>query len=484
VSAPRPSLALRALRVCAYALALAAIVHFGWGRRALWRTQLVDLGIGGDGLQYWSMAIHLEREHRVSLDGVTPTWVRLPGYPALLRLTTRPAASDTGATDPHAIQTRVDAWLRRAVRVNLVVDLGCGLAAFLLALALGAGPLSLLAPLSWAIQPWSTVVAVHPLSDPLATLLTTLCLAALAQAVRARSTALLALGGLAAGLCQYVRPDAILLAPALVAAGLLVHRGRPRALWGLVVWALVFAPWPLRNMVLFHAPHPLGAAGLDARGQQIDRSAAFAWMRTWCVGGETETVNVAWKLPGTALRFEDLPASAYDSAEEIAYLRRFFTDYAARGSHLDSDLSRRLQGLAASRRARHPLAYWVRLPLLRIALRLSAPREGYGLGTLPTLKRWPSQWIRFDRAVVAVGLEVLALLLVGRASRPVAAVLALWLACRCVLIGWLPAPEPRYFLEALPLLAALATGLLPAAAAALAAARAARRRLSPARPLG
>src|SRR5262249_29867172 len=83
----------RAIVAVLYVLALYAIVQAGWQRRALWRGQLVDKGIGGDGIQYWEMAVHLEREHMASLDGKKPTWLRLPGYPMLLRLTTHPAAS-------------------------------------------------------------------------------------------------------------------------------------------------------------------------------------------------------------------------------------------------------------------------------------------------------------------------------------------------------------------------------------------------------
>lgn len=466
---PRPP-ALRRLAtvllVLAQLIAGAAIVDRGWQRRVSWSSQLVDKGIGGDGIQYWAMAVHLEREHMVSLDGKEPTWLRLPGYPLLLRYTTRPAESDTGATDPKSIQRRVDAWMQRARRVDRVVDLGCGLAAWLLALALGGGPLSLLAAAAWAYQPWSAVVSLHTLSDPLATLLGTLCLAALAHGVRRRIPGWLLVAGLLAGLCQYVRADAILLVPVLLVGGLAIAGPRrpALALSGVLVWALVFAPWPARNYLRFRAFHPLGAPGVDDKGKPVDRAAAFAWMRTWCVGRETETVEVAWRLPGKTIQFDHLPHQAYDNADELLAARDFLRDYNARGGRLDRELTRRLSAMAQKRRLRNPWAHWVTLPLERLRLRLLPPRDGYGLGTLPTLQQDRARWLRRDQAMVGLSLLGLWLLVLRRSTRGAAVAVLAALAGRAALLGWyIPAPEPRYFLQVLPLLIACAA-TLPASA--------------------
>lgn len=467
---------LRALTVLMYAAALYAVLERGHERRAIWRTQLVDKGIGGDGIQYWQMAVHLEREGIISFDGKEPTWLRLPGYPLLLRYTTRPAESDEGPTGPKDIQLRIDAWLQRAVRVNLAVDLATGAAAAFVGLALGGGPAALLAAGVWAWQPWSSVVAIHTLSDPLATLLTTLCLAAAVMAARAgprRSrgpAAWLVVAGALAGMAQYVRADSILLVPAVALAGFFSTRPGPgerlssslprrfgRALLPVLVWAAVFAPWPLRNRCLFGEAHLFGSAGLDAKGKPIDRSAAFEWMRTWCVGREMETVNVAWRLPSQSVRMSDIPHVAYDNADELSDLKYFLLEYNMAAWKLDEKLDGRLREMARRRRERDPGAFYVTLPLERMKLRLFPPRDGYGLGTLPMIVEQRERLEELDRQAVWAGLAGLALLLLRPSRRRLGLVAATWLLLRLALIGWIPAPEPRYLLEALPLIAAAAT---------------------------
>lgn len=479
---------MRALTVLVYAVVLYAVLSRGWDQRAVWRTQLVDKGIGGDGIQYWQMAVHLEREGMVSLDGIEPTWLRLPGYPLLLRYTTRPAESDEGPKGPKDIQLRIDSWLVRAVRVNLAVDLACGAAAALLGLALGGGPAALLAAGVWAWQPSTSVVAIHTLSDPLATLLTTLCLCALVMAVRKGpsrrdgSTAWLVAGGVLAGLAQYVRADSILLLPALALAGWLALTRRPaerllpslwrrlrRALLATLVWAAVFAPWPLRNQRLFGEMHPLGSAGLDAKGKPIDRSAAYEWMRTWCVGRELETVNVAWRLPSQSVRLLDIPHVAYANADELSDLKYFLLEYNMTGYKIDLKLDGKLREMAQRRRERDPWSFYVELPLERMRLRLLPPRDGYGMGTLPIIADQRERIEELDARAVRVGLLGLLLLLLRPSRRALGLVVALWLLLRLLLIGWIPAPEPRYLLEALPLLAAAATTHLDHLIAALAA---------------
>ena len=466
---------VRALVALGYVAALWWILNKGWDRRAVWRTELVDKGIGGDGIQYWQMAVGMERDHMISIDGKSPTWMRLPGYPALLRYTTRPAESDEGSKEPDAIKRRIDAWLKRAVRVNLVVDLGSGVAAALLAFALGGGPLALVAAAVWAWQPWSSVVAIHTLSDPLAALLTTLCLAALVMAARSgprSSLAWLVLGALLAAAAQYVRPDSIVALPALAIAGWLSARGGWRAhllrvFIALGVWAAAFAWWPCRNLGLFGELHPLGSSGVDGKGRLVDRGASNEWMRTWATGQENETLHVAWKLPSQGVRWVDVPHTAYANSEELNTMRHFLLDYERAGARLDDELMRRLRAMAAVRRARDPWSFYVRLPLERIKLRLLPPRDGYGLGSLPFIREDRERLERLDTRMVIGGLVGLALLCLRPSRRAAATVAGLYLLARLVLIGWIPAPEPRYMLEALPLLLAAAVTLPDSLTAAL-----------------
>ena len=105
-------------------LAMFALLNVGAKRRAAWREEYWEKGFGGDGVNYYQLAIHLQREHKVSLDGKQLEWTRLPGYPLLLALTTDPASSDVGSKHPDAIRDRVQAWMKRMKRVNTLCDLG------------------------------------------------------------------------------------------------------------------------------------------------------------------------------------------------------------------------------------------------------------------------------------------------------------------------------------------------------------------------
>lgn len=458
--AARPGNRLRRAAPIYMVLAILACLVAGGLLRADWQRRLFYPGIAGDGLHYWHLAVHIDRDHTISQDGKTPSWTRLPGYPIFLALTTQPGISDTGPQTPIAIRDRVYAWLARLKRVNLAVDLLGGLLAMALALALGAGRFSLLALAWWAVQPWTSVVAVYPLSDSFATTLTAATLAVLARAMGTRRARDFILAGVLGGLGQWVRSDAMLLLPAIGGGALLVGatlRDRLRlAAVALAAYALVFVPWPARNLALFGRPYLLGGnIGIDKDGRPLDRTSAFTWMRSWCSGREEESVRVAWRFPSQPVSIDDVPPQAYDSPAERAELASILAGYNRKGAVLDAELSARLDALSAARRAAHPFRHWVRLPVERIVRRLFPPRDGFGLGALPAAPWMRPVWVGADSIVVLAGLAGLVLLARRRSWRPFAIVLGGWLALRAVAVTVvMPAPEPRYFLEILPLLGA------------------------------
>ncbi len=440
---------------------LGGILYWGAARRAEWRGQLVEKATTGDGGQYYAIALHLEREHMISYDGRQPEWTRLPGYPVFLWMV---ASADDTQKNGVFDGPKTWAWLAKVARANQWLDLLTAVAALLLALALGARFAALGAALWWALQPGAAVVAAHPLSDVLATLVTTLCLAAAARASdeevtgRARA-AWFAAAGLLAAIALYLRQDSLLLAPTVAAAALLVRapwreRLRLAAVAG-GVFAAAFAPWPARNLARFGRPHALGGMGVDDAGREYDRSPLFAWMRS-IPPSERASIEIGWKFPGRPVNIERLPTDAWDSPEERIALTRLFDDYKRKKYQLDGDLRARLTALAEARKRRHPFDWWIGWPARR-ALQMAAPRGGFGLGTLPTLREHADAWRRAGLAVAGAGLLGLAGLLARRRRRRAVAALAAWLALRTVIMaGWLPQGEPRYLLEELPLLAAAA----------------------------
>jgi hypothetical protein len=453
---------LRPARIAAFVALLAAALAVGWRARQRWSKEVFDGGIGGDALAYYAISLSLERHHTVSIDGQTPVWTRLPGYPLFLALTLHDAGRPH---DPNPARAMAD-YIAELRDWNFALDLACGAAAALIALALGARRWALLAALVFALQPWTALVAMHPLADPLAALFSSLAFAALVYYVQTRALRWLALAAAGAACAQWVKLDSLALLPPLALAPLLVESGwrrrAGRAALALALWAALFSPWPIRNQVRFGEFH-VWNSGIDNQGRPHDRSAEHRWMRTFDLD-EKSLRELAWAIPGQRVSLANLPPSATDSPEERAELGAIFARYNGNGFQLDEGLRARLGDLAHRRERRHPFDCWVRLPLLRLGRLLFGPHDGFSMGTVKLLDEESLLFRLLGYAIVGCALATL-LLLARRRRRALAATLALALASRLGMLLTLPCPEPRYLLPIWPLLMALAAAL-PAAATA------------------
>ena len=196
---------------------------------------------------------------------------------------------------------------------------------------------------------------------------------------------------------------------------------------------------------------------LDAAGKPIDRTSAFAWMRTWCEGREEETIRVAWPFPGQGVWTAMVPPHAWDSEDERVRVSSLLVEYNRNGNKLTPELTAKLDAITAERLKAHRFKVWVRLPVRRVLNRLFAPRDGFGMGTLPPLGLGPERerWIRADTVITLAGLLALLLVALDRNRRGIGLALFGWILLRAFVVTWLnPAPEPRYFLEFLPVFAA------------------------------
>jgi hypothetical protein len=387
----------------------------------------------------------------------------VPGYPLFLRAFT------------HVIETRgkgpsekalVDGWLDRAKAANLLLDGSCALLIALIALRLSGRRGAIVGAAAWALQPWTSLFAIHPLADVFAMTLTAACFAVLARAKRVRS---LFIAGLVVGACQMVRSDGILLAiPVVIVASVRWRHGiRVRAVAAATAgWLVMVAPWCARNMIQFGRPAIFaGGTGIDNRGQVFDRSAVMAWMRTWAAS-EYATTGVAWRLPGTRLSINDIPPEAWDDAGERARLAALLDEYNAAGATLTPEVEAKLRALAAERAAKYSVATFVGLPLRRAALMTFAPVDGFGLGTLDVLRRFRGPAAAYQWFLVIGGL-LGSLLLIRRRdveTRSIGLAIAIYVVVRALGLAWLmPSAEPRYLIESLPLLAAAMASVTPRA---------------------
>ena len=274
--------------------------------------------------------------------GHGPSYARLPGYPLLLA--------------PFAGDPRREVVVARAAHLNALLDVGSAVAVWIIAAELGVG---LLAALLVVVAPPLILFSSLSLTESLATFLGTW---ALALAVLRRPL----LCGMVLGAALLVRIDSL-----TFVAGLLVLLGWRRAAWIAVGTLLVWAPWPLRNLVDFGAPHAAAAEWPAQDGTPL-LTGPIHWMRTWSSSAPGEQafadgIVFDKRCPERAV----LPAMW--AGDDRSELDRVAARCHAEG--LSPSVNEDFEHLAAHRRAAHPVAVYVRLPLQRLLRLWSPPPE-------------------------------------------------------------------------------------------------------------
>jgi 4-amino-4-deoxy-L-arabinose transferase-like glycosyltransferase len=378
-----------------------------------------------------------------------PTWIRLPGYPAFL------AACFVlfGREHYHAV-----------LLVQIAVDVAtCFFIADLARRALSER-VGRLAFLLAALCPFTANYTVAPLAETLSIFFTAVALdctvAAFAASEAQRSNwASWTWCGLAVSAGIMLRPDGGIL---LVAIGLFLlwrmwkrPAERGRLFWaGVLVLGIAIAPlvpWTLRNWHDFHRFQPL-APRYASDPDEFVPDGFDKWMRTWVVD-YVSTEEVYWQVPGDDVDLNNLPSRAFDDEQQREQTQAIFNDY--RKTHfVGPEFNARFTELANERIQRHPLRYYVWLPILRIGDMWLRPRTEM----LPLDTRWWEYADDTGDSVIAALWGVLNLLFlfaavfgVVRGPRPrYLALMLLFVLLRSAFLGTMENPEPRYTLECYP----------------------------------
>lgn len=268
---------------------------------------------------------------------------------------------------------------------------------------------------------------------------------------------LLPLAG-AAAMAMLLRPDGALLT---FSAGFALlwygvrAAGAVRALKTAVLFAALAAvplvPWTLRNAITFHVFQPLAPRHVNDPGERVNLG-FYRWMRTWSTDLES-TGDVFWKVGTEPIDFSDLPKRACDSAEECEATARLLAEYNTT-KQVDQPLDDKFAALAEARIRAHPLRYYVAIPLLRVGDMWLRPRTD--------AMQIEAAWWRWDEhpkesaIAVALGLLNLAYVVaacvgVARCRVPLLPLMASYFAMRCLLLATIENSEPRYTLEAYPI---------------------------------
>lgn len=386
-------------------------------------------------------------------NGISPTYIRLPGYPAFLAIVFAIFGMEHYKA-ALALQVLVDVgtcFLTADVAHRLISSRAAKIAFLLSALC------PFLANYSAAAltETWEIFFSVVALDFTIAGL----------QNWRLHSW----LGaGLATGAAILLRPDGALLLVAielfLVWMGMKEWREKARVfpIWKSAITLLLAAlaplvPWTARNLRTFHQFQPLVPRYANEENAFVPRGFE-RWMRTWIVD-YASTEEIYWSVPGSQIDPDQLPTRAFDSDGQREQTQQLLADY-NQIMRVTPDLDKRFGELAAERIGHSPLRYYVALPVLRIADMWLRPRTEI----LPCNTRWwefdeDTKWL-----VLSVALGVINLVYIGAALfglirlRPVSVIglLLTFLIVRSAFLGTLENPETRYTLECYPVVIVLA----------------------------
>lgn len=410
----------------------------------------------GDGLHYYKLSQELSAHGRYAF-GPEPeplSWSRLPGYPLFL-----------AGIAVHRAPASLEAHLRRATVWNVFLDLGTALCVLALLRARGSRRSAVAGLVAVLVCPMLILFSTYGLTESLATFLTALEVLLAVLLIERPTPAMAALLGLVVGLAQVTRADAVTVLPTVGLALLFVEKpwqtrftlGAVIALVSLVVWA----PWPLRNLEQFGEAHPFAAQARTLDGKPFPPE-IYQWTRTWASSAKGQGYDELLLYFGRPLdphNSDQLRPEMYDSPEEHVRLIAAFERY--NQERLSPAFASELGAIAREHKARHPFAFYLELPALRI-VHLFSPLPEYELPLkvpwlgLPTLRPLFGVWDLVQLVLAIVG----AALLLRRETRDRRwlALVAAPILTRCLLFAWaMPhAVTERYLVEAFPLFLVLA----------------------------
>ena len=236
----------------------------------------------------------------------------------------------------------------------------------------------------------------------------------------------------------------------LIHAGLLVAVGA----------AAPLIPWTLRNLHTMHRFQPL-APRYATDADDVAMNGFNRWTKTW-IEDYVSVQEIYWSVPGAEVDLTKLPLRAFDSPQQQEETSAILADY-NRDHDMTPDLDARFAALAAERIHAAPLRYYVWLPAVRIADMWLRPRTEL----FPSDPRWwefndDHRWLAVSLGFGLANLVYVVMALAGwfRAREFFGiGLFVLFLLLRSTFLGSLENPEPRYTLECYPAVIVLASAL-------------------------
>jgi hypothetical protein len=233
------------------------------------------------------------------------------------------------------------------------------------------------------------------------------------------------------------------------------------AAWSFAVFLLVFGAWPIRNLVQFGKPH-LADGMVDRRGNDVPHYLGYwRWMQTWAQDWHPAGYPQACFYDAGCAPTPDLFAAdgaflapATSEARERERVGELLVLRAREG--VSRGVSDGFLALARARVRAHPLRALIGLPASRAWSLWTSPQnellQNPGWYPWPSLTRRLIPHFRFFAGALLLSL-VLAIgaLLAIRHTRTAAAILALPIALRTLVLAWTAFSLPRYLVGIYPL---------------------------------
>lgn len=390
-------------------------------------------------------------------DEISPTYIRLPGYPAFLALI-------------FAI-FGVDHY-RAALVVQVFVDVGtCFLCADIARRLLGEKYAKVAFVLA-GVCPFLADYSAAALTETLEVFFTALVLDLAIAALQSNEQLKWAGAGVAGAVAILLRPDGALVIVALCVYLFISLLLKPRATREIsltvraaaIVVLIAIAPlvpWAFRNWRTFHRFQPLAPRYANEENEFVPMGFNH-WTKSW-IADYVSVEEVYWAVPGNKIDAAQLPSRAFDSPEQLAATSQVIDGY-NNELHVTPELDEKFGDLAEKRIRSHPIRYYIGLPLLRILDMWLRPRTEM----LPCDSRWwefndEPKWSALALGVGALNFVYVICAFVGWLkcrNLPVVGLLVLFLVLRSVFLGGLENPEPRYTLEMYPIVIVFAAAAL------------------------
>jgi 4-amino-4-deoxy-L-arabinose transferase-like glycosyltransferase len=406
-------------------------------------------GVVNDSFVYGDIAKNWLQHGIYGLSGqqeISPTLIRLPGYPALLAFMFAIFGME---------------HYRSVLILQMFIDVGtCFLCADIARRLCGDRAAKIAFFLS-ALCPFLADYSAAALTETLEVFFTALAFDFALLALQKSRLEYWVGCGLACAGAIFLRPDGAMLLFALLAyIGWQIvapnrRSSRRTLLEGAVIititTALPLVPWTVRNWQVFHTFQPLTPRYANGEGEFVPMG-FNRWVKTW-IADYSSVEEVYWPVPGGEIDATKLPTRSFDDPEQKTETAQVIEDY-NQELHITPDLDVRFEALARARIAAHPLRYYLELPAIRIADMWLRPRTEM----LPCDTRWwefndEPKWSALAIAMGVINLCYLlaaALGLLRARNCAWIGVLLLFVLMRSLFLGTLENPEPRYTLEMYP----------------------------------